>query len=686
MSRYLSISIHVGIGLLLWMPIIVTPGTFNPFLLGKALYAWGVIEVIVAMWAILALSDPTYRPPRSWVLAAFGGYVAVCFLSAVFGVNFSRSLWGDSLRFVGWWNMAHWFCFSVVAVSVIRPGKAWRSLLHWNLVVAFVISLIALAQVYGGVGTPADGRVHATIGNPSYLAAIIMVTTLTAAGFLASSFLSTIGPEHPTPVRRSSRPANRRVLGVEKNSWWSSLVSQLVLRRGFWAATAVLGLWVLVLTGTRGALIGLVGGAVAMPVTLAIFGNRKALRSAILAAAGVMAGLAVLFAVDQSPYVSLQPASPETTTFSRMMSTTGDESSLVIRLKLIEVAIRGFLDRPLLGWGPDLFPLVFDRFADASLYEYGTSHNDQPHNKVVEELATTGILGTTMYAALWTVLVWAIVRRRREPQEEIVAYAILGALFAYFIQNLFLFDTVVTLLQFTLLVSWVASQERAIPNDKNEHPTNQKKRGAPASTRLHAVPGVQITAILLVVALLGAALYFLNYLPYRSAQLFHQAFNEPGDLENRLTLAQESFETFPPFATVPRLLVLNLLNRRWFDLSPEERSLAIDFVFAEIDASLKSAPNNARLISEIVGILQRAAVDSPKGLQGLESLLQLSRSLAPERLSTYENLAFQELYKGNYREVLRIVEEFSVLATGAPNLLENAKRAAEEGLKKELSE
>ena len=48
------------------------------------------------------------------------------------------------------------------------------------------------------------------------------------------------------------------------------------------------------------------------------------------------------------------------------------------------------------------------------------------------------------YLALWGVLVWAVVRRRRLPREDVLAYCILGGLSVYFVQNLFLFDTPAT--------------------------------------------------------------------------------------------------------------------------------------------------------------------------------------------------------------------------------------------------
>ena len=104
--------------------------------------------------------------------------------------------------------------------------------------------------------------------------------------------------------------------------------------------------------------------------------------------------------------------------------------------------------RPLLGWGPEDFEPAFESHVDPSffrtesqLYDRTTNFKhfvtafDDPHNKVVGELATKGALGAIAYLVLWGVMVWAILGRRRSPREEVLAYVVLGALSGVFIQT-----------------------------------------------------------------------------------------------------------------------------------------------------------------------------------------------------------------------------------------------------------
>ena len=141
-SPFLTAGIYAGLALLLWMPLIITPATQFPFIVGKAFYARTLIEAIVALWLVLLVTTPRFRPPRSWVLLAFGIYIAVALLSAAMGVNFAHSFWSGYERMTGVWDLIHWFFLALVAASVLRSAQAWRYLLNWNLGVVLVLGLL----------------------------------------------------------------------------------------------------------------------------------------------------------------------------------------------------------------------------------------------------------------------------------------------------------------------------------------------------------------------------------------------------------------------------------------------------------------------------------------------------------------------------------------------------------------
>jgi hypothetical protein len=84
-------------------------------------------------------------------------------------------------------------------------------------------------------------------------------------------------------------------------------------------------------------------------------------------------------------------------------------------LGLYRVALRGFVDRPLLGWGPGNFQLAWQKHVDsptlsAAPDSWGTDAHDLP----LELLTVSGGLGLLALSAVGVLWVAALVRRRRQ--------------------------------------------------------------------------------------------------------------------------------------------------------------------------------------------------------------------------------------------------------------------------------
>lgn len=671
LDRVLARGISLGLIFLLWMPLIITQQTIFSFVVGKALYARVVIEIVAVLWLALLLRNPIYRPPRSWVLLAFLGYLIITFSAAVWGINFERSIWSTYERMTGTWALFHWFLFILIAASVLRSSKEWNFLLNLNLAVALVLSLLGLAQMYGipiFTYVLPKCRVYATLGNPSYLAAILMVSTIVAAGFLARSFVTvedtggSLDRQHEDDVPLGSRRA-------------------LFLRRMFWGAVAALGLLVLFQTGSRGAFIGLVSGAVAMPVALMIWGNRRALRPVALTAAAVILGIAALFAWHQTFGFPVRPSCRGESLSERVTGTRITEGNIATRLFSAKAGIRAFLERPVLGWGPENFTEVFERFVEPSYYSYSTSYTDRAHNKLVGELATKGVLGTLAYLGIWVALVWAVLRRHRPPGEETLAYIVLGALFAYFVQNLFLFDTPPTMLQWALLVAWVAGQEQLPRGSQRQADGNQGFDIPRPALRLISSPWVKVGVVSGVTALLGLSLYFLNYKPYVAAMTLDDAFQGERSVLEGFRQAQAGFDTFPALSNVPKLALFNSLVKQWIALSEVERQEALGLAVREGDRALKSKHGDVRVLTGAAKLMQKAFLHAPSRSEGVEMLVEplLARllTIAPNRVQTHQIAAAQEFLKGNYSEAISIAEHYEVRVPGAERFFLDLKRDAQ---------
>lgn len=92
-------------------------------------------------------------------------------------------------------------------------------------------------------------------------------------------------------------------------------------------------------------------------------------------------------------------------------------TSDAMRLETWAVALRGGLERPILGWGPDTFFVV----NAARLPAGSATFQASAHNDLLQAWATTGALGLAAYAWLW----WSALRAATP--------AVLGSLVALFV-------------------------------------------------------------------------------------------------------------------------------------------------------------------------------------------------------------------------------------------------------------
>jgi len=81
-ERAAELCVHACLALLLLTPLVWSPDTYFPFAVGKAVYARSLIAVSFAVWALLALARPRWRPPVTVFLAVLAAGLAVDGLSA----------------------------------------------------------------------------------------------------------------------------------------------------------------------------------------------------------------------------------------------------------------------------------------------------------------------------------------------------------------------------------------------------------------------------------------------------------------------------------------------------------------------------------------------------------------------------------------------------------------------------
>src|SRR3990167_1410728 len=254
MENTLRYIVLAGIFALPFIVFIVAQSLFFPFITGKNFAFRILVEVIAGAWLALVLINPAYRPKRSALLGAFALFVVVVALADALGVYPFKSFWSNYERMDGWITLVHLFLYFVVASSALNTEKLLRAFWHVSLAVSAVVGVYGLLQLAGvaslNPGFSSLSRIDATFGNPIYLAAYMLFNIGIAAMLWARAWQETTRGER----------------------FWLST---------FYGGVIALDALILFMTGTRGAMLGLIGGGVVRAPLLGVSSEEMRRRALI---------------------------------------------------------------------------------------------------------------------------------------------------------------------------------------------------------------------------------------------------------------------------------------------------------------------------------------------------------------------------------------------------------------------
>ncbi len=401
-----------------FIPLYVSTSMFFPYISGKNFLFRVLVEIAFGLWVALAILDKQYRPKRSCLILAFSVFALVIAIADYFGVNQLKSIWSNYERMEGLATTLHILAFFVILASALSE-KMWRNLVWVSFGAATIVGFIALGQV----GKTA-GRVDATLGNSTYLGGYMLVHL-----FLILYFI----------LRR----INLGVKVIEEKgivAWYSIL--------------AIFFAMVMYFTGTRGSLLGFIGGLIVVAVILAIGEKKhKAVRkTAIGLLVLVVLLVAFLASVRGTEYAKSHPIIDRFSAIATLDLKSYAESAGFARFTLWSIAWQGVKERPLLGWGQDNFPYVFAKYYDPKMYAQ-EQWFDRTHNVFFDWLIAGGFLGLISYLAIFAVAIGLLWKKKEFVLWEKAVFS--GLITAYFIHNFFVFDNLTSYILIAIVLSYI---------------------------------------------------------------------------------------------------------------------------------------------------------------------------------------------------------------------------------------
>ncbi|MEK7650685.1 MAG: O-antigen ligase family protein [Patescibacteria group bacterium] len=600
LNKVLRYVINTGLFLVLLTPLIVSKSLFFPFISGKAFFFRIIVEIVLAAWLWLCWREPAARPKRSWLLFSVLGLALVVALATIFGEHPFRSFWSNFERMGGLISYLHLSAYFVILSAMFRTEKLWNWFLNSSLVVSLIICGHALAQL-AGIAAISQGRIDASFGNSTYLAGYALFHF-----FLALYLCSR----------------------VWKNVWL----------RYVYILLALLEVFVIYKTTTRGTLLGVLAGLGVTALVLLVknWRNSQVRRWGLSSLAVLIVLVGGFWFVRDSQFVKNSP------TLARFASISATEATTEARLTIWQMSLRGYTEHPVLGWGPESYNLVFNKYYESKLWRQEPWF-DRSHNIFLDWLIEAGALGLLVYLTLFIFALVAIWRSRRL---SLTAQALfIGLLAAYLVHNFFVFDNLTSYLIFLTVLAYLNFNLNFSDQEREEKQNNYARDLASKNSALAI-----ITPAVLVV-LLGASLYYFNFRPMSvSARLIigispvAQNVDANQVAQSRVKIFQDIFasHTFISREAVEQFFNQVLQLSRDPNVSPEIKQTATELLLAQFQAQIAQVPDDAR-----VHLLYGSAL-SALGKQA-EAITELTTAsaLSPNKQTILFQLAAAHLEAGD---------------------------------------
>lgn len=659
----------------LLVPFIVFDNFFFPFIVGKGFFFRILIEVGFAAWLLLAFRDVSARPRKSPLLWAFVAFIAIMAIADLFGENPWKSFWSNFERMEGFITLAHLFMYFVIASSVLATEKIWKRFLECSVLSAFIMSVYSFFQLAGALVINQGGvRVDGKFGNATYLAIFLVFNIFFAlilayrsraeklstayaiglysgAGFLMVyvwGFLALSGAFTKNIPNLGSHVVWIYVvlLGVALVTWLSQKYSASI---AYVYAVPVCG-FVLYFTATRGAILGIMGGLLLTALIVAIFAKQQ---KTFRIVAGSVIGLLILLvggfiAIRDSQFVA------QSGVLGRFVSISWEENKTQARSYIWPMAVEGWKEKPLLGWGQENFNYIFNKNYDPRMYAQ-EQWFDHTHNIVLDWLVAGGLLGVLAYLSLFVAAI--LMLWRKSTSLDIIEKSLLTGLgAAYFFHNLFVFDNIVSYMLFVSVLAYIQFSatrfEKPIAEAAGEFDSSDTRTAGP-----------------LILIVLIFALYFFNWRGIATNVSLIDALRATSVNPVQTTSAIASFKDAFSYDTLGRGEVAERLVEAARTLNVQSVSLKDrqDFLALakdSVEAQLKHAPGDARY--EVFASNFYSQVGSPA--DALKHA-QAAAELSPRKQTILFQLGSVYLSQKQYDKALDVLKKAFDLEPAFPDAL-----------------
>ena len=399
--NWLKIPIYFCLLVILAIPLIVTNDLAFIFITGKNFTFRITVEVLFALDILLMLYDTEYQPKFSWILGSFVLLLFFSVISALNGVDPRFSFLGSYQRMDGIITLVHLLMYFIVLSHVIRTEEAWSRIFYVFIAVALMVSFKGII----------DNDLSSTFGNHQFSAIYLFFNIFFVAFLMARS---------------------------------SSILKSILL-----GCIGIFFCVVMFFTSERGVLCAALGASAVSVWLISRYRQIKYMKYFVIT---LTLGIVFLILLLSKFHPEIFKNSHR---YMRYFNIEWYKEGLGLRGNLWVMALKGFKDHPVLGWGYNNFTYVFNQYYNSFSCNYEMLWMDRAHNNYLEWLVTGGVFGFCTYLAFLfapIIYICTVGKKIFSASERTV---LLGLMSGCLILNVFYFDTITSYICFISILAFI---------------------------------------------------------------------------------------------------------------------------------------------------------------------------------------------------------------------------------------
>ncbi len=406
------------------LPFAYSDYYLTPFVSGKVIFLRWMVFLLSAVTlgifvqgkedatALLSRVKEIWSGTISRILIASIGFLGI---STVLAFDRTVAFFGEMQRAEGFLTLATLFVFYIF-YRLYFSKKEWQTFFVCSTVASIGIFFVALYQEVI-VGT----RATAFTGNPTFLAGYLIFSLFAGMMVYAQG--------------KTDRKKEIAILGS------SGVV------------TALIGMF---FSENRATLFGIILTCIVLSIIILLRKNKDATAKKYTKPAYFFLGVLIVGTILVGS-TRTAPVWQHVPGVARIVTTTSSDSTLLSRALFSQESLTHFWTdggpkRILFGWGWDNYVFFWTKHYNPKVFYYDSAVADRSHNKFVDMLVMTGVVGFGLYISLWIILARHTLHLLKEQFARALPYLLyLGV---YFVFLFAAFDLIQTLIGFYAVLAY----------------------------------------------------------------------------------------------------------------------------------------------------------------------------------------------------------------------------------------